>query len=147
MPLRTTPKFTHPFSFRSNIRAVGIKITITRPIQLFSQDVFCASRFAQSPKPVRPLGSLHLAVFLPHNSPFYEVERYFSESPDLALGAKYLQIDTVKLHENNVNLCPKTNPHHLPQALSRVMHSTDATHSTRHYRLPYSSNISAVIPL
>ena len=147
MPLRTTPKFTHPFAFRSNIRAVGKKITITRVIYPFSQDVFCASRFAQSPKPVRPSGSLHLAVFLPPNSPFYEVEKYFSESPDLALGAKYLQIDTVKLHENNVNLCPKTNPHHLPRALSRVMHSADATYPSRHYRLPYSSNTSTVIPM
>lgn len=109
--------------------------------------MFCESRFAQSPKPVRPLGSLHLAVLLHPNSPFYEAGKYFPESRDLALEAEYLQIDTVKLHENNVNLCPKTSPHHLPRALSRVMHSTNASHSTRYYRLPHRSDIGAVISM
>ena len=109
--------------------------------------MFPESRFAQLRKPVRPPGSLHLAVLLPPNSPFYEVERYFPESQDLAIRAKYLQIDTVKLHENNVELCPETDPHHLPRALPRVMHSTNAAHSTRYYRLPHRSDISAVISM
>lgn len=87
-----------------------------------------------------------LLFFIP-NSPFFEAEKYFSGSLDLALGAKYLQINTVKLNETNVNLCPKSNPHYLPQVLPRIVHLTYAAHTPSHYRLPCRSDTSTIIPL
>lgn len=109
--------------------------------------MFCESRFAQFTKPVRPLGSLHLAIVNLPTAPFLGREKYFSEPLSLVLGAKYLLINTVKLHEHNVYLCPETSPQHLPRALPRVLHSTDAAHTPSHYRLPCRGDISAVISI
>jgi len=44
-----------------------MKIIVFGAVQRVSQDVFCESRFAQFTKPVRPLGSLHLAFPSPFN--------------------------------------------------------------------------------
>ena len=49
-------------------------------------------------------------------------EKYFSPGADFAQWAGYLQIDTVKPHEDNVELCPNRNPCYLPRLLPRNLH-------------------------
>ena len=46
----------------AQVLLISYLVGLVRIVQRVSRDVFCASRFAQFTKPVRPLGSLHLPL-------------------------------------------------------------------------------------
>jgi len=63
-------------------------------------------------------------------------KKYFSSGADFARGAGYLQIDTVKPHEDNVELCPNRNPCDLPRELPRNLHPAHVPSRRGGTRLP-----------